>query len=438
MRSAMLKLIVSVLCLITLAYSQAPTFDWQVAGKMPLPVKGAGAIVRDSLIYIIGGYSDSLYAPTNKIQIYDPKANTWSIFEDTMAIARYGLVADIYHFNTLVIYGGAPDVTYDVAFSNDDYSLEMWDFMTKPYIYEHNATFNRNFSTGKVVNNYLYIFGGMANFLETDSTELPYLTEFHIPTSTVTYKDSTLYVSQQPVHQMSAVVDDDIYIFGGARYGISVNIHKFNTSDHTWELLPARLNEERAAGAAVNLDDNYILILGGYNESNLALASTEIFELRPETIVRQDNIFSELNFERKELMAVYYDSVVYVFGGEDSYGNCVPWIEEGTPTEFTSITAEKNNQYPRQFSLKQNYPNPFNGQTVIQFQVNKAGQLRLAVHDAGGRLIKILSDDYFAEGSYRMHWNGSDQNNRPLASGIYFYTLSGEGNRITKKMLLIR
>ena len=39
---------------------------------------------------------------------------------------------------------------------------------------------------------------------------------------------------------------------------------------------------------------------------------------------------------------------------------------------------------------------------------------------------------------YSVTWNGKDQNNQPVASGIYFYKLKSGDIEISRKMLLLK
>ena len=58
--------------------------EWKIVSEMPVAVKGGRAVVKDSLVYILGGYTDSIYEETNIIQIYNPRQNTWIIADDTL------------------------------------------------------------------------------------------------------------------------------------------------------------------------------------------------------------------------------------------------------------------------------------------------------------------------------------------------------------------
>lgn len=87
------------------------------------------------------------------------------------------------------------------------------------------------------------------------------------------------------------------------------------------------------------------------------------------------------------------------------------------------------------FSLEQNHPNPFNPTTEIVYHVfgNEENNLSLKIYDTFGREIKTLADGKHKSGRYSVKFNGS-----LLPSGLYIYTLTGEGTKITKSMSLVK
>lgn len=88
---------------------------------------------------------------------------------------------------------------------------------------------------------------------------------------------------------------------------------------------------------------------------------------------------------------------------------------------------------PTSFELFQNYPNPFNPTTTINFSVAKSGEYRLTVTNLLGQEIAVLRDGNIQKGRYSASFDAKN-----LSSGMYFYRLAGEGDFITKKMLLIK
>ncbi len=85
------------------------------------------------------------------------------------------------------------------------------------------------------------------------------------------------------------------------------------------------------------------------------------------------------------------------------------------------------------FTLSQNYPNPFNPTTEINFNINMAGFTTLKVYDMLGREVATLIDRHLDAGAYIATFDAKN-----LPSGTYIYVLDSAGQRMTKKMLLLK
>ncbi|MCK4654239.1 MAG: T9SS type A sorting domain-containing protein [Candidatus Cloacimonetes bacterium] len=85
-----------------------------------------------------------------------------------------------------------------------------------------------------------------------------------------------------------------------------------------------------------------------------------------------------------------------------------------------------------------NYPNPFNPTTNIAFSLSEANHVTLEVYNIKGQKVKKLVDETLPAGNHTIIWNGTDLNNKPVASGIYFYKLKSGKFVSTKKMVLIK
>lgn len=83
-------------------------------------------------------------------------------------------------------------------------------------------------------------------------------------------------------------------------------------------------------------------------------------------------------------------------------------------------------------------PNPFNPRTTLRFDLPAAGNIRLAVYDVAGRLVRVLAEGERAAGSYEVAWDGRDAGGRGLASGNYFARLETGGRNQTVCMSLVR
>ena len=88
---------------------------------------------------------------------------------------------------------------------------------------------------------------------------------------------------------------------------------------------------------------------------------------------------------------------------------------------------------PNNFGLSQNYPNPFNPTTVINYSLQVQSDVKLVVFDLLGREVATLVNGTQNAGIYSVNFNGKN-----LTSGLYFYTLTSNGNKQTRSMILTK
>lgn len=123
----------------------------------------------------------------------------------------------------------------------------------------------------------------------------------------------------------------------------------------------------------------------------------------------------------------------------DNYGYYIAFITGSNRSVFGSATAyKKASTPPTNFSVSQNYPNPFNPSTTIDYSVPAISNVQINIYDASGRLIRSLLNDTENAGGHSVSWNGKDNSNKTVASGVYFYQVE-IGNFVqAKKMLLLK
>ncbi len=101
---------------------------------------------------------------------------------------------------------------------------------------------------------------------------------------------------------------------------------------------------------------------------------------------------------------------------------------------LTSLTPEKT-------KLLANYPNPFNPETWIPYHLAKPAEVALTIYAANGKIVRSLVLGHQEVGIYKSrsraaYWDGRNEVGEPVASGIYFYTLTAEDFTATRKMLI--
>ncbi len=96
-----------------------------------------------------------------------------------------------------------------------------------------------------------------------------------------------------------------------------------------------------------------------------------------------------------------------------------------------NIYSEKSTT--NQFELIGNYPNPFNPSTKIAFNILTPGFTSLKVYNVLGQEIATLVNKKLSAGYHEYQFNANN-----LTNGVYYYTISVNGFRDTKKMSLVK
>ena len=98
---------------------------------------------------------------------------------------------------------------------------------------------------------------------------------------------------------------------------------------------------------------------------------------------------------------------------------------------------------PERTALLTNYPNPFNPETWIPYQLSEPAEVTLRIYAVSGTLVRTLNLGHQPAGIYQSrsraaYWNGKNELGEPVASGIYFYTLTAGDFTATRKMLIMK
>jgi hypothetical protein len=96
---------------------------------------------------------------------------------------------------------------------------------------------------------------------------------------------------------------------------------------------------------------------------------------------------------------------------------------------------------PAELMLAPNRPNPFSGSTMITYAIPSGAEgsrVTLRIFDIAGRVVNELVDSTQPAGIYSVSWNGSDQNGRPVAPGVYFCRLNTIREARTQRIVFLR
>jgi len=102
-----------------------------------------------------------------------------------------------------------------------------------------------------------------------------------------------------------------------------------------------------------------------------------------------------------------------------------------------------NNELPTEYKLLGNYPNPFNPSTTINYALPVQSNVEINIFDVMGRLIRSFVISSQNAGYQNVIWNGKNENNEQIASGIYLYrfkavSTDGKVFEKTSKLLMLK
>ena len=104
-------------------------------------------------------------------------------------------------------------------------------------------------------------------------------------------------------------------------------------------------------------------------------------------------------------------------------------------TDPAGIKYDLLNDFTR---IGQNYPNPFNGTTLIPIKLARDADVAIQIFDLTGKRIRTLFNGRMNAGVRQVSWDGNDENNARVASGLYIFKVIVEGKSKSKSMLLIK
>ena len=83
-------------------------------------------------------------------------------------------------------------------------------------------------------------------------------------------------------------------------------------------------------------------------------------------------------------------------------------------------------------------PNPLHPSTVLSFATKLDGQVRVVVYDMQGRVVKRLLDEFRTAGPQTLGWDGTNEWNMRVASGVYFLRIQAPEASVTRRVAMVK
>lgn len=185
-----------------------------------------------------------------------------------------------------------------------------------------------------------------------------------------------------------------------------------------------------------------ILTLSNIGESDLncELVITDSSQFAGWLIMGQDSCLIQpngsneiiLTFDPDGLETGQYSAEIVIYHNDPAQDELIIPI-----TMTLNYTSVDDDLISATIKLIGNYPNPFNPTTTISFELptENTENSRIEIFNMKGQKVKEFLN---LRNKTSVTWNGVDDNNRSVASGIYFYKLKSGAFEQTKKMILMK
>lgn len=111
---------------------------------------------------------------------------------------------------------------------------------------------------------------------------------------------------------------------------------------------------------------------------------------------------------------------------------------EQTWTVSVPVANDDPSVTPFVTKLYPNYPNPFNPETTIQYSLEAPGWVDISIYNIGGQLIRELKRGNENSGRHSLIWNGRDNDDNAVATGLYYVRMRTNNSTSIIKMTLIK
>ena len=129
------------------------------------------------------------------------------------------------------------------------------------------------------------------------------------------------------------------------------------------------------------------------------------------------------------------DTLMYALITDDAYQ--LPQLAPDGNYCPTSVNIA-NGMNPYKFQLDTAYPNPFNPTTVISYKVPVGMQFTIGIFDITGKLVKTLISGKQSVGQGIVRWDGHNDDQVILPSGVYFYQMLSADYTVTRKIIFLK
>jgi len=273
-------------------------------------------------------------------------------------------------------------------------------------------------------------YGTLTKYILSRTDQNGNINSWNLPSSTMTYNDETTEIHMIYVYSIVAYYEFEEVELNDASESLESEEIWFGAEDMQ---SPYGIELEQVQGQARltwhHPDETYLL---GY----------DIYYYEDEEVplkINDNYIVSIYPNPPQYTLAIPTDDGTYRYGVTAVYRT----FRSPEPCYITiiidggSVIIGDSTDPLRATMLHGNYPNPFNPSTTIHFSLATASNVTLDIYNIRGQKVKSLVNGFLSSGEHSILWNGTDDSNRLVSSGLYLYQMRvGEHNFINRMTLM--
>ncbi|NOJ30328.1 MAG: galactose oxidase [Nitrososphaeraceae archaeon] len=247
--------------------------SWRTVAPLPQPLHHTAASSFGGKIYVIGGYSDNNWAPSDKLFIYDQNNDTWTEGQ-SMPTPRGALTSVIIDE---IIYAIGGEGENGILSINEAYNLKTNDWISKS-----SMPTARHHTASAVVDGNAYVIGGRIHGISPITNVN--VNEMYDPKLDKWITLESMPSKRSGISAAAAAATNNntaIFVFGGEDITKTYNNNeKYDVKSNKWESLEP-MPTARHGLTSVSVNDDKIYVIGGGPKPGLSVSGVnEIFNIR--------------------------------------------------------------------------------------------------------------------------------------------------------------
>jgi hypothetical protein len=346
-------------------------------------------------LYAIGGIQRD--SAVGYVEEYNPILDSWVIKAPMPTARGYGVCGVVN--GKIYCIGGLKRSNFPID------TVDVFDPLLNQWQRKRKMLTHRQGFDGSVIGDSIYVCGGYFS--------VPH--EEYSDTVEVYNANRDSWFIRQSMNQARvefgcAAVNNRLYAISGLFYSTYVNYNEeYNPAEDTWRL--KRPIPVARSGLTCVVLNNKIFAIGGrrIGPGGGVYKRVDIYNAETDTWLLGDSI----NVARTYAGTAVVNGHIFIVGGQNqniSIASLEEYIPEGIEEPIGNWTLEIGHSI---FSV---YPNPFKYSTTFQLNNFTNQSAAINIYNNLGELVKLIPTN----NSNKMLWNGTDEYNRKLATGIYF------------------